>query len=145
MTVRGHVSGGMCPPAVLVFHDPENADAAAQMAWINVRRHCLRCLPPQAQDTSGNGPITHWPDGHRDHGAIMSAIEPFAFGPADAAQFTSLSLTRIKQLLRSKALPFHKDGRRTVILRSDLEAYMTSLGTKVPQRPRGERGRFIPQ
>jgi hypothetical protein len=79
-------------------------------------------------------------------GAIaMPVFEPnaFAFSPANASRFSSLGLTRIKALLRSRALPFHKDGKRTVILRADLEAYLTSLAAKVPRRPRGAQGRFV--
>ncbi|HEX9238485.1 MAG TPA: helix-turn-helix domain-containing protein [Xanthobacteraceae bacterium] len=75
----------------------------------------------------------------------MSQFEPnaFAFNPANAARFTSLSLTRIKALLRSGKLPKHKDGKRTLVLRSDLEAYMLSLGTQTPRQARGEHGRFV--
>jgi excisionase family DNA binding protein len=71
------------------------------------------------------------------------ATPPFAFSPAGAAGYSSLSLTRIKQLMRSKALPFHKDGRRTVILRSDLETYLVGLGAPRLRRPRGDHGQFI--
>jgi excisionase family DNA binding protein len=70
---------------------------------------------------------------------------PFAFSVDGAAGYSSLGLTRIKTLLRTRVLPFHKDGRRTLVLRSDLEAYLTGLGAKVPKvscRPRGARGRF---
>ena len=75
----------------------------------------------------------------------MSAFEPnaFAFNPANAARFTSLSLTRIKALLRSGKLPKHKDGKCTLVLRSDLEAYMLSLGTRTPRQARGDGGRFV--
>jgi excisionase family DNA binding protein len=80
-------------------------------------------------------------------GAIMSEFEPnaFAFSPGDAARYSSLGLTGIKTLLRTGVLPFHKGGRRTLVLRSDLEAYLSGLGAKVPKvscRPRGARGRF---
>jgi hypothetical protein len=74
----------------------------------------------------------------------MLDFEPnaFAFSPANASRFSSLGLTRIKALLRSRVLPFHKDGKRTVILRSDLEAYLIGLADKAAPRPRGARGRF---
>jgi hypothetical protein len=80
-------------------------------------------------------------------GVIMPDFEPsaFAFSPANAARYSSLGLTRIKTLLRTCVLPFHKDGKRTLVLRSDLEAYLSGLGAKVPKvscRPRGARGRF---
>jgi excisionase family DNA binding protein len=78
--------------------------------------------------------------------ALEPVTPPFAFSPAGAAGYSSLSLTRIKALLRSRVLPFHKDGKRTVILRSDLEAYLVGLGAHppgVPCRPRGDQGRFI--
>jgi hypothetical protein len=72
--------------------------------------------------------------------------QAFAFSPANAARYSSLGLTRIKTLLRTCVLPFHKDGKRTLVLRSDLEAYLSGLGAKVvPKvscRPRGARGRF---
>ena len=48
--------------------------------------------------------------------------QAFAFSPANAARYSSLGLTRIKTLLRTRVLPFHKDGKRTLVLRSDLEA-----------------------
>lgn len=74
----------------------------------------------------------------------MATFEPqaFAFSPAHAAQFAGLGLTRIKALLSIGALPFHKDGRRTLILRADLESYLVSLKTASMPLPRGERGRF---
>ena len=43
---------------------------------------------------------------------------PFAFSPADAARYSSLGLTGIKTLLRTGVLPFHKGGRRTLVLRA---------------------------
>lgn len=68
----------------------------------------------------------------------------FAYSPTDAARYAGLGLTRIKTLLSIGALPFHKDGRRTLIFRADLEAYLLSLKTASVSVPRGERGRFAP-
>ena len=72
----------------------------------------------------------------------MATIEPFAFSTADAARFTGLGLTKIKALLRAGALPFHKAGRRTLILRCDLESYVRSLSGNRTAIPRGDGGKF---
>jgi hypothetical protein len=50
--------------------------------------------------------------------AQMSNAE---FSPAGAARYSGIDLTRIKAYMRSGALPFHKDGRRTVILGPDID------------------------
>jgi len=70
-------------------------------------------------------------------------IEPYALSPKAAAIFCGLGLTRIKTLIRDRVLPIRKDGRRTLILRADLEAYITSLSTGPLALPRGARGKFI--
>lgn len=75
----------------------------------------------------------------------MSAFEPsaFAFSPAHAARFSGLGLTRIKTLVRTGVLPKRKDGRRTIILRSDIEAYLKNLDVETaPATAHGKRGRF---
>ena len=71
------------------------------------------------------------------------AVKPAALSVADAARYTSLGLTAIKALLRTGAVPFRKAGRRTVILRADLDIYLGSLPTARPLVPRGEAGRFV--
>ena len=77
---------------------------------------------------------------------MSTLLDPnaFALSPADAARYAGLGLTRIKTLLSIGALPFHKDGRRTLILRTDLESYLLNLKTASMSVPRGERGRFVP-
>jgi excisionase family DNA binding protein len=74
------------------------------------------------------------------------SVDPnaFAYSPADAARFCGLGLTRIKALLRDGAIAHRKDGRRTLVLRSDIEAYLTSLAAGRLNIHRGERGRFAP-
>jgi excisionase family DNA binding protein len=74
------------------------------------------------------------------------SIDPnaFAYSPADAARFCGLGLTRIKALLRDGTIAHRKDGRRTLVLRSDIEAYLTSLAAGRLTIHRGERGRFTP-
>jgi excisionase family DNA binding protein len=68
----------------------------------------------------------------------MPVFEPtaFAFSPANAARFSGLGLTRVKALLRDGTIPRHKDGRRTLILRSDIEAYLTRLSRAAYHPPR---------
>jgi excisionase family DNA binding protein len=70
-------------------------------------------------------------------------MEPFSLSPANAAIYTGLGLTTIKKLIRTGALVPRKDGRRTLLLRTDLEAYVLSLKTGRGSVPRGERGRFM--
>jgi hypothetical protein len=69
-------------------------------------------------------------------------MEPFSLSPADAATHTGLGLTTIKKLMRTGALVPRKEGRRTLLLRADLEAYVLSLKTGRGSAPRGEHGRF---
>ena len=76
-------------------------------------------------------------------GTSTIEILPYAFSPADAARFAGLGLTRIKTLLRTGALPFHKDGKRTLILRTDIETYLTNLAAGRLSIRRGDQGRFV--
>jgi excisionase family DNA binding protein len=69
-------------------------------------------------------------------------IEPYALSPKAAATFCGLGLTRIKALIRDGVLPIRKDGRRTLILRADLEAYIASLSTGRLALPRDACGKF---
>ena len=65
----------------------------------------------------------------------MSAIGPYAFSPADAARWCGLLLPT----------PCRKDGRRTLILRAELEGYIAGLSTARPALSRGDHGRFAPK
>ena len=69
-------------------------------------------------------------------------IEPYALSPKAAALWCGLGLTKIKSLLRDGTLPCRKDGRRTLILRADLEHYIAALSTNRPVLPRGADGKF---
>ena len=73
----------------------------------------------------------------------MSDAQPFSLSPADAATYTGLGLTTIKKLMRTGALVPRKDGRRTLLLRTDLEVYVLSLKTGRGSTPRGDHGRFV--
>jgi hypothetical protein len=68
----------------------------------------------------------------------------FAFSIPDAARFSGLGLTTVKALVRSGMLAVHKAGKRSLVLRVDLEAYLTSLPKSgLPAAPRGDAGRFV--
>jgi len=54
--------------------------------------------------------------------------------PREAAQAASMGVTKFYQLLNSGALPARKCGRSTLILRTDLEAYLASLPAYQPKR-----------
>jgi hypothetical protein len=71
------------------------------------------------------------------------SIEPYALSPKAAATFSGLGLTRIKALIRVGVLPIRKDGRRTLILRADIEAYIANLSTGRLAQPRGAGGKFV--
>ena len=69
-------------------------------------------------------------------------MEPLAYSVAATAAASGISASSIKRLIREGRLPIRKIGRRTIILRDDLEALLRSLPSSRPALSRGERGRF---
>lgn len=57
----------------------------------------------------------------------LVVVQPIAYRPDSAAEVTGLSRTRIYELIASGEIPARKDGRCTVILHEDLEAFVRSL------------------
>jgi len=53
--------------------------------------------------------------------------EPFALSIKDACKLSSLGRTKFYQLLKNNKIPARKCGRRTIILRSELEEALNSL------------------
>jgi excisionase family DNA binding protein len=69
--------------------------------------------------------------------------EPQAYTIAGAAIFLSLSVTQVKRLIKRGTLRSRKAGRRTLVLASDLTAYLESLPSSSTELPRGAGGRFV--
>lgn len=56
-----------------------------------------------------------------------TSVQPMAYSPADAAKAIGVSRSVIFGLLKLGHLPRRKIGRRTLILRADLDQYVASL------------------
>lgn len=56
-------------------------------------------------------------------------MEKFAFSVAEAALFANMCRSGIYEAVRAGQLEARKAGRKTLILRSDLEAYLANLPT----------------
>jgi excisionase family DNA binding protein len=55
------------------------------------------------------------------------ASEPIALSIMEACKLCSLGRTKFYELLNAKLIPARKCGRRTIILRADLEEFLKSL------------------
>lgn len=60
--------------------------------------------------------------------------EQFTYSIAEAVIFTSIGRSKLYQLINAGALPARKVGKRTIILREDLEAFLKSLHTYAPKK-----------
>jgi Helix-turn-helix domain len=68
----------------------------------------------------------------------------FAFSIPDAARFSALGPTTIKALIRTGRLSVHKHGKRSLVLRGDLETHLKGLPKgALPAASRGDAGRFV--
>lgn len=54
----------------------------------------------------------------------MPNITPEWLRPKDAAAYTGLSRSYLYNLMSAEAIPSYKQGRATVLKRSELDAYM---------------------
>jgi excisionase family DNA binding protein len=54
-------------------------------------------------------------------------VTPIAVSPRDAARLTGVSRSRIYELINGEELRAYKDGRRTLILVADIEAWLARL------------------
>lgn len=59
--------------------------------------------------------------------APTAAGQPIAYGPVQAAHASGLTRTRIFEEIAAGRLKARKSGRRTLILRSELERYLNNL------------------
>jgi excisionase family DNA binding protein len=72
--------------------------------------------------------------------------EPFALSVKAAARYSGLGLTTLKKLIRDGVLASYKAGRRTLLLRADIERYLLSLDTDREPIPRDKStGKFAPR
>jgi excisionase family DNA binding protein len=55
------------------------------------------------------------------------SLKPLAVSPRDAALLMGVSRSRVYELLNSGELPSYKDGRRRLILVSDIETWLGRL------------------
>jgi len=58
---------------------------------------------------------------------LRAVAEPLALSIREACFISSLGRTKFYELLKSQKIPARKCGRRTIILRSELETYLLSL------------------
>jgi excisionase family DNA binding protein len=60
----------------------------------------------------------------------MSALEPLALSPSDAAAFLSVSKRTLSRLIRARKIVARKDGTRTLVDVASVKAYYESLPLK---------------
>ncbi len=60
-----------------------------------------------------------------------------SFSIDEACAATGLGRTKIYQLLNSGEIRAHKIGKRTIILKDDLDAFLNSLETYTPEHREG--------
>jgi excisionase family DNA binding protein len=58
---------------------------------------------------------------------MANKADPLAFSIPQVCELSALGRTRVYEAIREGALVARKHGRRTVILRSDLEAFLGAL------------------
>lgn len=54
-------------------------------------------------------------------------MSQFSFSVKETSQATGIGLTKLYQLINSGALKARKIGKRTIILKEDLEIFLSSL------------------
>lgn len=64
---------------------------------------------------------------HVDHNSHQTSNTILAYGVADAVRATGLSRSTIYDFIKTGQLPIRKAGRKTLILRRDLEALLDQL------------------
>ena len=57
----------------------------------------------------------------------MNAITPIAYRPTDTARALGISEALVYELIANGDLPARKLGRATLILRADIDTYLSSL------------------
>ena len=77
----------------------------------------------------------------------MSAIEPLALSPRDAAAFLSISKRSVSRLIRAGKLEARKHGPRTLVDVASAKAYYYGLPKKSDHAPIefGRRAHVIPR
>ena len=77
----------------------------------------------------------------------MSAVEPLALSPRDAATFLSISKRSLSRLIAAKKIEARKDGPRTLVDVASLKAYYVALPMKTDHAPIvfGRRAHVIPR
>jgi excisionase family DNA binding protein len=63
----------------------------------------------------------------QEHHKIAANSEPIAYSPQRAAETSGLSLRYVMKAISGGKLRSFKKGRRRIILREDLEAYLRSV------------------
>jgi hypothetical protein len=77
----------------------------------------------------------------------MSAIEPLALSPRDAAEFLSIGRRSLSRLIAARKVAARKDGARTLVDVASLKSYYASLPLKSDHAPLvfGRRAHVVPR
>jgi excisionase family DNA binding protein len=70
----------------------------------------------------------------------MSALEPLALSPRDAAAHLSISKRTLSRLIAAGKIAARKDGVRTLVDVASLKAYYAALPLKTDHAPSGNGG-----
>ena len=65
----------------------------------------------------------------------MSALEPLALSPRDAAAFLSVSKRTLSRLIRARKIAARKEGVRTLVDVASIKAYYAALPLKTDHGP----------
>jgi excisionase family DNA binding protein len=77
----------------------------------------------------------------------MSALEPLALSPREAAAYLAVSKRTLSRLIRSKKIAARKHGPRTLVDVASLKAFYDSLPLKTDPAPIvfGRRAHLVPR
>jgi excisionase family DNA binding protein len=132
---------------MVVFRHPDNA--ASPLKWRGARSTALPEMVASLDHgtTAGTRRFTPRRDGHLTQGAIMSALEPLALSPREAAAFLSICRRTLSRLIAARKIAARKDGSRTLVDVSSIKAYYQSLPLKTDHAPIvfGRRAHIVPR
>jgi excisionase family DNA binding protein len=132
---------------MVVSGHPDNA--ASPLKWRGERSTALPEMVASLDHgtTAGTRRFTPRRDGHLTQGATMSALEPLALSPREAAAFLSIGRRTLSRLIARKKIAARKDGPRTLVDVGSLKAYYAALPLKTDHAPLvfGRRAHVLPR
>jgi excisionase family DNA binding protein len=126
---------------------PDNA--ASPLKWRGQRSTALpeMVAPTTTGQEQDRAVLPQGTDGHLTQGAAMSALEPLALSPREAAAFLSVGRRTLSRLIATRKVAARKDGSRTLVDVASLKTYYAALPLKTDHAPLvfGRRAHVLPR